>query len=352
MVPPPLGYLPNHLALVFLFYQGSINRPVQHQESNPRASWTNSATTSPTTNQPSEQRSNRSALLIVFIVVFIDLLGFAIVLPLLPIIADTYIVRIVPEGEHAKFYEGMVLGLLMASFSLMQFIFAPIWGRVSDRVGRRPILLLGLGGSALFYALLGYACTLTGAQALLAVTLLFLARIGAGISGATIGTAQASSPIARRRRNANMASALIGAAFGIGFTFGPIFGYFALEWFPERLEAVGYTAAILSAGRVPGRRFSCSRRRGSGPRLRRPPPPGLGRSWNLGALFHAIGDPKVGAVILVFFLSTLGFASFETTLALFLDEVPVFGKRWPRSKRKKAKIAEHLVRHARPPPRC
>ena len=88
------------------------------------------------TADAAEKRSNRSAMLIVFIVVFIDLLGFfAIVLPLLPIIADIYIVEIVPPGEHAKFYEGMVLGLLMASFSLMQFIFAPIWGRVSDRMG-------------------------------------------------------------------------------------------------------------------------------------------------------------------------------------------------------------------------
>src|SRR5436853_1568434 len=86
----------------------------------------------------------RSALLIVFLVVFIDLLGFGIVLPLLPL----YVFRLLTPlfGDQPRMI-GAVLGVLMASFSFMQFIFAPIWGRISDRVGRRPILLIGLAGS-------------------------------------------------------------------------------------------------------------------------------------------------------------------------------------------------------------
>src|SRR5437588_8301863 len=113
----------------------------------------------------------------------------------------------------------------MASFSLMQFIFAPIWGRLSDRVGRRPILLLGLGGSVVFYALFGYALSLPpSTEAPLALALLFVARIGAGIAGATISTAQAviadCTPPEKRKHG----MALIGAAFGIGFTFGPLIG--------------------------------------------------------------------------------------------------------------------------------
>src|SRR3954462_12403875 len=87
----------------------------------------------------------KSGLLIVFITVFIDLLGFGIVLPLLPRYGEYY---------HA---EGAVLGLLMASFSAMQFLFSPIWGRVSDFVGRRPILILGLAGSTISYGLFGLA---------------------------------------------------------------------------------------------------------------------------------------------------------------------------------------------------
>src|SRR5882724_5904529 len=93
--------------------------------------------------------ASRSALFIVFLVVFIDLLGFGIVLPLLPLYGDRYVGELIPGGKNSS-QGGAVLGLLMSSFSLMQFIFAPIWGRVSDRIGRRPILLIGLGGSVVF----------------------------------------------------------------------------------------------------------------------------------------------------------------------------------------------------------
>src|SRR2546423_1754705 len=86
-------------------------------------------------------RSNRSAMMIVFLVVFIDLLGFGIVLPMLPRIAKEYVSHIV-AAEDTK-TTGAVVGLLMSSFSLMQFLFAPAWGRLSDRIGRRPVLLTG-----------------------------------------------------------------------------------------------------------------------------------------------------------------------------------------------------------------
>src|SRR3954465_11187604 len=101
-------------------------------------------------------KSRKSALFIVFLVVFIDLLGFGIVLPLLPLYASELFEPLFPGRENAIF-RGVLLGLLMASFSLMQFLFAPSWGRLSDRIGRRPILLLGLAGSVVFYALFGIA---------------------------------------------------------------------------------------------------------------------------------------------------------------------------------------------------
>src|SRR5262249_45338778 len=103
-----------------------------------------------------EGAANRSALLIVFLVVVIDLLGFGIVLPLLPRLGDYYVGELFAGGKEGA-AGGAVLGGLMAVFSLMQFLFAPAWGRLSDRVGRRPVLLVGLAGSVVFYALLGFA---------------------------------------------------------------------------------------------------------------------------------------------------------------------------------------------------
>src|SRR3954451_24160987 len=101
---------------------------------------------------------SRAALLTVFLVVFIDLLGFGIVLPLLPRYAD----RLLEPAGISRQLHWWVIGGLLSVFSLMQFIFAPIWGRISDRVGRRPILLVGLVGSVIFYALFGYASSLMG----------------------------------------------------------------------------------------------------------------------------------------------------------------------------------------------
>src|SRR5262245_60707732 len=105
---------------------------------------------------PPDSSASRSALFIVFLVVFIDLLGFGIVLPLLPLYARDMLTPLLPGPEYRPF-RGMALGMIMSVFSLMQFVFAPIWGRISDRVGRRPVLLIGLAGSVAFYSLFGIA---------------------------------------------------------------------------------------------------------------------------------------------------------------------------------------------------
>src|SRR5438309_11920087 len=112
----------------------------------------NSQVPGSTPDQPADAKSNRSALLIVFLVMFIDLLGFGIVLPLLPRYGKYFLEPLLPGGQYES-TRGAILGVLLSSFSAMQFIFAPIWGRLSDRVGRRPFLLLGLAGSVIFYAL-------------------------------------------------------------------------------------------------------------------------------------------------------------------------------------------------------
>ena len=165
--------------------------------------------------QPAATSVNKATLFIVFVTVFIDLLGFGIVLPLLPRYGALF---------NAS---GWQLGLLMASFSAMQFLFAPMWGSWSDHVGRRPILLLGLIGSTVSYGLFGYVSSLGREGTLLGLSpliWLYLTRIGAGIAGATISTAQAVIADCTGAENRGKGMAMIGAAFGIGFTFGPLIG--------------------------------------------------------------------------------------------------------------------------------
>jgi DHA1 family tetracycline resistance protein-like MFS transporter len=216
----------------------------------------------------------------------------------------------------------------------MQFLFSPMWGRISDRVGRRPILLLGLCSSAVFYALLGVALSLGSEDAKLALGLLFLARIGAGIAGATIGTAQAviadCTPPEHRRHG----MALIGAAFGIGFTFGPLVGFAALTWLPNVHGAVGFVAAglslvalLLGIRLLPETRFANiapaptqSSAGGTGVSLA-PPPSTSRKIFDLQRLRSVLQAPTVGILMAVFFLSTFGFASFEATLALYNQDV-------------------------------
>src|SRR6266498_1043609 len=108
----------------------------------------------------------KPSVLVIFLTVFIDLIGFGIVVPLVPVYSTHF-------GAH-----GVVIGIIIASFSAMQFLFAPIWGRLSDRHGRRPILLVGLTGSVVFYTLFGVALGLSGTNPSLALTLIFVSRVG------------------------------------------------------------------------------------------------------------------------------------------------------------------------------
>jgi MFS family permease len=248
----------------------------------------------------------RSALLIIFLVVVIDLLGFAIVLPLLPRIAETYL------KEQSKLVEGLTIGLLFSSFSAMQFLFAPFWGRLSDRIGRRPVLLVGLVGSVVFYTLFGYAATLPATSAHLAIEMMFLSRIGAGIAGATISTAAAAiadcTPPEQRKRG----MALIGAAFGVGFTFGPLIAAAALKWsFGQGPGAVGYVAAGLSFVALVLGSILLKETRTAGR-------PSEQRGWlSLRNLKDTLRIPSVGILVVIYFLGTFAMANLESTLSLF-----------------------------------
>jgi MFS transporter, DHA1 family, tetracycline resistance protein len=259
-----------------------------------------------------DERARKAALLTVFLVVFIDLLGFGIVLPLLPLYAKDLLLPIMP-AEDQRQLRGLVLGLLMSSFSAMQFLFAPIWGRISDRVGRRPILLLGLGGSVIFYALFGVASDIgASGSAALGLTLIFIARIGAGMAGATISTAQAVIADSTTPEKRSHGMALIGAAFGIGFTFGPLLA--AASFVVPVHGAPGYAAAIFSAVAliIGWLRMPETLRTGA---------IGKKRHWlDWHGVQTTLRNPAVGILIVTFFLATLAFGGLESTLA-FVNQV-------------------------------
>ncbi|WGV26621.1 MFS transporter [Halotia branconii] len=150
-----------------------------------------------------ENENNHKAIFVLFLTVFIDLLGFGIILPILPLYAEQF---------GAKPHEAT---LLIAIYSLMQFLFAPLWGRFSDRYGRRPILLLTLFGSVIAYAGLSFANSLW---------ILFIARSLAGIMAGNIATAQAYIADITTPTNRARGMGMIGAAFGLGFILGPAIG--------------------------------------------------------------------------------------------------------------------------------
>ncbi|MCS6865677.1 MAG: MFS transporter [Gemmataceae bacterium] len=248
----------------------------------------------------------RAALAIVWLVVFIDLLGFGIVLPVMPRQAEPYlnVLGLAPEAK------GAVIGILFSVFSLMQFVFSPVWGRISDRIGRKPVLLISLLGSVIFYALYGLAVSLPAEQGFLAIALLLLARVGAGIAGASVGTAAAviadCTPPHKRARG----MALIGIAFGAGFTLGPLIAYFGLALFARQPWGVGALASLLSLGALLVAVAIFRETRNPGYQA--------GKDFfSVSRTLAVLKMPTVGVLILIYFLAIFAFANFEATLALF-----------------------------------
>jgi MFS family permease len=246
----------------------------------------------------------RGALLIVFLTVFIDLLGFGIVLPVMPRQAEPYLDAL----GLAPLAGGVVIGLLFSSFSLMQFLFSPLWGRLSDRYGRRPLLLLSLAGSVVFYAVYACAVMVPPEQAALGLGLMMLARIGAGIAGASVGTAAAVIADCTTPENRARGMALIGIAFGAGFTLGPLIAYFGLAVFDSQPWGVGAIASLLSLVALAIAFFVFKETRRPGSHTAKTLP-GVARSAAV------LGMPSVGTLVLIYFLAIVAFANFEATLA-------------------------------------
>jgi DHA1 family tetracycline resistance protein-like MFS transporter len=222
----------------------------------------------------------------VLLTVLIDLLGFGIIIPLMSYYATDY---------HAS--ESQVMQLA-AIYSAAQFLFQPMWGALSDRIGRRPVMLVSVAGTALCLAGFAYGGSLP---------LLFLWRFLNGACAANISTAQACVADVTSPENRAKGMGLIGASFGLGFTFGPIiggelsyFGHSAPIWFAAGLAAVNFVWALfaLPETRKPG--SAAASERSIDPRV----------------IVKGLTHPVVGLAIAVTFAVTFAFSLMETSFGL------------------------------------
>jgi DHA1 family tetracycline resistance protein-like MFS transporter len=234
----------------------------------------------------------RSPLLVIFITVFIDLVGFGIVIPVLPYYA---------EGTKFGATPSQV-GLLFASYSVLQLIFAPVLGRLSDKHGRRPVLLVSLLGTALGFLILGFATTLW---------MLFLGRIIDGISGGNISTAQAYIADVTTKEDRAKGMGLIGAAFGLGFVFGPAIGGILSRWginVPFLFAGgLAFANAILLFFALPETVTPDHPARVSA---------ASGRSWK--QLLSALRQPALASVMTIYFLGIVAFSIMTASFSVFM----------------------------------
>jgi DHA1 family tetracycline resistance protein-like MFS transporter len=237
--------------------------------------------------------TKRRPLLVIFLTVFIDLVGFGIVIPMSPYLAREF-------GASP-----LQVGLLMAVYSAMQFLCSPIWGRWSDRLGRRPILLVSIAGTGLAHLLFFYSGTLA---------LLFVARTLAGVFGANISTATAYIADVTESKDRSKSMGLIGVAFGLGFICGPALGGLLTAW-GEQTPALA--AALLSlinfilAYFILGESLAPENRRDQG---------GHRSTKRISRILTKIRQPLVGSLLGTHFLFGLGMANMEASLFLYVQD--------------------------------
>lgn len=234
----------------------------------------------------------KPTLFTIFLVVFLDLVGFGIVLPLIPFLSREF------QASSGQ------IGWIIASYSLAQFFFAPAWGSLSDRIGRRPVILISLAGSVLSYLLFALAPSLSWVLA---------SRIFAGICGANISVATAYiadiTPPEKRAKGMG----LIGAAFGLGFIFGPLIGGSLLRY---GFHCPGFTACSVSLIALLFALFALPESLPSEVRAGKTP-----RRYSLfDGWREALSTPVLIQVMLLTLLSNLAFAMWETTFGLFVND--------------------------------
>lgn len=243
-------------------------------------------------NSTEQDKLDFKKILPVFVIVLIDLLGLTIIIPLMPLYAASF-------GADA-----LTIGLLGAAYPVMQFIGAPLLGRLSDQYGRRPILVISQLGTLVGFLVLGFSNTLW---------LLFLARIIDGISGANIATAQAVITDSTTEKNRTQGLGLLGAAFGIGFVVGPIIAFVSLALSGNNYRVPAFAAAIFSLLSIlltwfwlqetlpPEQRGQATEKAGFSSRT----------------LFQALRHPAVGLLLALMFAQQIAFGGLEQLLALF-----------------------------------
>jgi DHA1 family tetracycline resistance protein-like MFS transporter len=250
-----------------------------------------------------------SRLINIFIVVFVDLLGFGLILPLLPYYAETF-------GATP-----LVIGLIVASYAAASLVGAPLMGRLSDRYGRRPILLISVAGTFIGYLLLGFAqpigsslANLFTAHAVNAfiIGVLFVSRMIDGFTGGNITVAQAYISDVTDETNRSRGLGIIGSAFGLGFIIGPATGGLLSRW--------GYSVPAFAAASLAFLNLISiflflpesltGENREATMHRKRPP-------FTLKALFEALNRPKIGPLLLVRTFVMLAFAMFQSVFALF-----------------------------------
>ena len=233
---------------------------------------------------------NNKRLFSIILVVFIDLLGFSLILPLLPYYAETF------KASQT------VTGILIASYALMQLIGAPILGRLSDRFGRRPVLLVSVFGTFLGFLLLGFAN---------ALWMLFASRILDGLTGGNLSVAQAYISDVTDEKSRSKGLGMIGAAFGLGFIIGPVTGGLLSQW--------GYAVPALTAAAISFINLiliyvwlpeSLTEEKRSQMTEKRP-------AVTLQALLVAFQRPFTGSILITRFFFGLAFAIFQTIFSLY-----------------------------------
>jgi DHA1 family tetracycline resistance protein-like MFS transporter len=248
-----------------------------------RSSSTSSASSSPSKN----------VLGVVFVTIFLDLVGFGILIPIQPFLAENF-------GASPK-----IVTLLGASYSLMQFLFAPFWGRLSDRIGRRPVMLISIFLGSLGY--LGFALSRNLSE-------LFIARLLSGFGNANLGAAQAVIADSTTHENRAKGMGLIGAAFGLGFIFGPALGGFFGQWglaVPVFVAAgLGFLNWLWAYWALPETRKALSENTVQ---------KGIYLGLKIQDLKVAWTTPNVPIMLLIFLLGTTGFSMMEQVLGLLIE---------------------------------
>lgn len=251
---------------------------------------------------------NNKRLFSIIFVVFVDLLGFSLILPLLPYYAEKY--------GATEF----VTGLLVASYALMQLIGAPLLGRLSDRYGRRPVLLASVFGTFVGFLLLGFADPIGSALAkafdpqaanLFVLGILFLSRMVDGLTGGNLSVAQAYISDVTDAQSRSKGLGMIGAAFGLGFIIGPASGGLLSQW---GYAVPAFVASALSFSNLMLIFFwlpeSLTAEKRAQMTEKRP-------AITLGALLAALRRPFTGSLLTTRFFFGLAFAIFQTIFSLY-----------------------------------